>query len=863
MEENTNIPKVRSSFFKKILKSLLWLFVIILLLAGSLLTLLFVYEDEVKAEIVKELNRHLNAEVKIDPKNIDLTILKTFPDCSIEFKEVLMYEALKLKQRDTLLYAERLNLYFNIEDLWNKKYIIEKIKLKDALVKLRILKDGQNNFSFWKADTNTAQSKDSLDFHLKLITIENCRLSYKDKPSDFKTLVQLDQVKFKGHFGDSNFEMETQIKGLIHDLTIDKVGYLKEKQCELSLSLNVNENNYQLKNAKVKLSKMLFVINGSFDVGEQLERMSLTYKAPELEIGSFLSLLPLEFKKHINDYESKGNFYAEGNLRYSLKNGYSSINDFGITGGKITYKPGATSAENVNIIGHLELTDKTSLLQLKDIHLNLNSDEIKGNCSISNFSDPELSITTSAVLNLENLQSFWPIDTVSHLKGGLQVVGELKGLLRNIKSNALSENVIVNFDAKLSNIEVQFKQDEKNYKAESGSINVREREVLVNELKLKRGQSDMIVSGKIPGLFKYLLDRTSPLAIIGSLKSDYILLEDFMMPASKSSASNDNDLIPENVTFNLEATISKFNLGKFEAKSLMGEIEIRNQKMIVSDMRFTTMQGEAVFQAYVDNSRKKLEVVLQSRLTNINITDLFSQMNNFGQSTLTESNLRGVGTATIDFSGIWNNRLEIDSRSIQSLGNIMITGGELLDFKPLLSLSKFVDVNDLKRIKFSSMQSNIEINNQTITIPKTAIKNSALNLDLSGTHTFDNEINYHIQLLISELLAKKRQKKDDEFGPVEKENNKRSAFISMTGTVDNPIIKYDREGLKEKIRSDLKQEKQSIKELLKEEFGLFKKDTTVQKPKREETNFQLEKSNNTPVNKPLEPKKKKEEDEDF
>jgi hypothetical protein len=173
-----------------------------------------------------------------------------------------------------------------------------------------------------------------------------------------------------------------------------------------------------------------------------------------------------------------------------------------------------------------------------------------------------------------------------------------------------------------------------------------------------------------------------------------------------------------------------------------------------------------------------------------------------------------------------------------------------------------VDVNDLKRIKFSTLQSNIEINNRTITIPKTAIKNSALNLDLSGTHTFDNEIDYHIQLLISELLAKKRQKKDDEFGPVEKDSNKRSAFISMTGTVDNPIIKYDRMGLKQKIKEDLKQEKQTIKTLLKTEFGLFKKDSSLRSPKKEETTFEIEKPNTPTPKKPLEPKKKKEEDDD-
>ena len=54
----------------------------------------------------------------------------------------------------------------------------------------------------------------------------------------------------------------------------------------------------------------------------------------------------------------------------------------------------------------------------------------------------------------------------------------------------------------------------------------------------------------------------------------------------------------------------------------------------------------------------------------------------------------------------------------------------------------------------------------------------------------------------------------------------------MTGTVDNPIIKYDRKGAIQKIKQDLKQEKETLKEILREEFGWFKKDSTSVKDKK-------------------------------
>jgi AsmA-like C-terminal region len=183
----------------------------------------------------------------------------------------------------------------------------------------------------------------------------------------------------------------------------------------------------------------------------------------------------------------------------------------------------------------------------------------------------------------------------------------------------------------------------------------------------------------------------------------------------------------------------------------------------------------------------------------------------------------------------------------------------------MLSLSKYLDMADLQHIQFSSLQSAVEIKNGIIYLPKTSVKNTALNIELWGTHTFNNGVDYHIQLLISDLLSKKRHKKDVQFGPIENDpDNRRSAFILMTGNLDNLLIKYDKRGLKEKIRNDLKQEKQTLKQLLKEEFGLFRKDSTkkVIKNQEQEQGFDLQKQSTKPEKKG-EPKKTEEDDEDF
>jgi uncharacterized protein involved in outer membrane biogenesis len=865
LEENLDLNKPKRSIFSRMVRILLWSFLLLFFLIGSLIGLLFVYEDEVKAAIVTELNKHLKSEVKIDPKNIDLTIISTFPDCSIRFKDFLMLEALQVKKRDTLLFAGKLNLHFNIQNLWNKNYEIKKITLQNAVAKLRVLKNGKTNYTFWQESvTRDNGKKDSIRFNLKLISIENCRIHYRNKKNLLKTEIELKNLKLNGRFHDEDFELGSEATFNIKELVQEKTTFLKNKSCQYSVQLHVHDGTYSFKKADVLLNQMELKLSGKFQYKDSLKNLKLNYNAPNLDISSVLSLLPEKYKSVINDYESDGNFYAKGEISYKRENALSVTSDFGIKKGRITYKPVNTNAANVNITGNLKYTASYSSLDLKDVYLNLGNDEIKGMLTINNFADPHIQCSAQATVRLENLQNFWPIDTLTHLKGELKLNTRIEGLLKDLKSETFSSKVKIDLDANVSNLEAQFKGDEKLYAIEHCSVVAKEREIEISELKLKRGNSDLVINGKIPGMFNYIIDRSSPLIIHGSIFSENLRMEDFIPAKTTSSQANDNPLISPNLEFKLNAAILKFSFGKFEAQSITGEIEIKNQKAMVSDMKLQTLQGTAEIEAFADNSKKKLEVVLQSNVKDINVAELFRQMNNFGQNTLQDKNLKGVASASIEFSGSWNNRLEADPKAIDATCNVIINRGELMDFRPLLSLSKFVDVEDLKRIKFSSLQSNINIRNNIIAIPKTSIKNSALNIELWGKHTFNNEIDYHIQLLISELLAKKRKNKDSEFGPIEHDKeNRRSAFILMTGTIDNPIIKYDRQGLKEKIKNDIKQEKQTIKQLLREEFGLFKRDSTLKKAKKTEETFDLERPETRESNKSFETKRKKEEEDDF
>lgn len=121
------------------------------------------------------------------------------------------------------------------------------------------------------------------------------------------------------------------------------------------------------------------------------------------------------------------------------------------------------------------------------------------------------------------------------------------------------------------------------------------------------------------------------------------------------------------------------------------------------------------------------------------------------------------------------------------------------------------------------------------------IKSSALNLNASGTHDFDNIVDYKLNMLLGDVMGKKMKSQNTEFGMIEDDGlGHTKLFISMKGPVDDPKFSYDKKAVSQKIAQDLKADQQNVKQLLKQEFGIFKKDTTLKQEKKKKEEMQID-----------------------
>lgn len=863
------IPEKKSNL-KKWLKPILWIIASFIFIFASCVSLLFFYEDEIKSAIVEELNTHLNAEIKVNPENIELTLIRSFPNTSVDFNELTCFEAIKKNNRDTLFTANRISLQFNILDIFHEKYDIKKIECKGLDIRMVIDKNGNENYAIWKSDTLNTTKNEKVNFSLENVSLENIKFLFKNNKEKTKIQFTLEKASFKGNFNDSNYELKTNGKLYLNTFVYKKTNYLTNKQVKYSVDLDVTNNTYAIKSSELKINEVYISVSGELEHKNKIVYSNLNFLGKNLDVNTALSLLPQSQQERIKEYEGDGDFYLKGSINGPLNTAELAglKAEFGFQQASLTYKPNKVTATNINLTGFYSNTNGYDELRLSKINATINNNVISGDFKLIDFNDPYIDTKFKLNANLNELILFYPIDTISEIIGNVMFEAEVKGKLSNLKKDFTDASNYSKGNLSFSNVKFNFKNDDYKWDLPYGKLNFSGNNLITDSLRLLVGSSDLNLQGSLLNFIPWLIKDNEHLNVNATCNSDFISLDELL---KSSSGSTDDFTFPKWLSFNIQSTVDKIKLGKFTASSIKGTIQLSDNKLYSDNISFQSMGGSVLLSGIMEEKENEILIKGTSTLKEIDVKRMMFELNNFSQDEIMDKHVKGKGNFILDFSTSWNKKWQCDFNKLIANFDVQIDQGELKEYKPLENLAKYIELKELQNIKFNTLNCRFSINQRVIDISKTKINNSALNMEFYGTHDFDNMINYHIKLLLSDILAKrpgKNKQLDEELLLTENDpENKRCVFLNMKGNIENPVITYDRKAMKAKIKEDIKNEKQTLKNILKEEFGFFKKDTTLKPIKNEnKANQQFSIENNlkekSKENK-LQPKKTKEEDDDF
>jgi hypothetical protein len=813
---------------KKIFKRFIIFFLLSLVIVTSvILGLAYRYEDELKSYVIKELQLHLTREIELGIKRMDYSILSHFPHISVEIPDLRIYSF--KKGDENLIKLKEISLVFDVFSILKGDLILKEIFLKDGEINIIYNEDGLPNFNIWKTTEKELENKSSVS--IENISLIDVAISYqhKVKIQDYK--FHLDGLSISPEHISDSIILSSVVKGDI--IQIMQSSFILKQLVPMNGQLNfslVNEVIAFKFNGNLLEKESL--ISGSIDQSTNDAFWDINFEILNLGISETVSKLPSSIKvTELNDIagylDLKGKIKGVKNKRkepsleigFKLNSGSIKSKDYkidNVTCNGVYFQPKLSSAKEAHI-------------KISDYSFGFGASVFSGELQVRNFSNLWLSTKIKADFNLKDIHETFVKDQFQTLNGQVKLEAELEGNINDILNN--SNSTIRYFKSKgniaFENIELCSNNFSQLIFFKKGALTFNNKHLDIVSLNGKVNSSKFEMTGKVSNFIETVFSN-QPITFQSNLKIDKLKVGEFI--SAKGSTEADSNYffnLPNGLVLDVKLDLGFFSFRKFKAQNLKGAVLLKNQRLTFDNLKFGTCSGTAKVSGKIDAKYKK-KVVFEcvTGLDGIDAKQAFIQLENFGQDVLLAKHVKGSVTADIYLLAETDKQLNIVKDKIYTQTKLKISNGELNNFGPLVDLQKFMSDEfkmnfDLKHLKFETLENDIEIIKETIHIPEMAIRTNDVNLDISGKHTFKQEIDYLFKVKHSEIFkASKNNKIEEKYGVIENNDKTATLPLKMTGTVDNPKFSYDIKKKIDIIKKNLKDDFKKAREAISEEiFG--------------------------------------------
>jgi hypothetical protein len=833
--------------FLKILLITLSSIVGIILIIGMLV---LIFENDIKRYMLEKMNARLNTRIEVE--SIDLTIWDRFPAISLRFNNIAIKDAWpEGPGTDTLLFAENLYLEMNIWDVLGGDYSVHALSAESGFFVAAINAEGNGNYFVFKDDST--ESDDDFSMKLNNISLKDMRVDYKNVVNDEQYSFFVHTATADGDFSQNRFVLTAGVECTIGQIQSGDIKLLKgiSGNFETELDVNTDDGSVYIKRAEMLLGNVPFTVTGSV-AGDSTTTCDLQITAAQAGIQQFYSLLPTKVAQELNAFSSSGTFEMKGSItgpitattmpliqsEFSVKNAVISAEDVQLTDAGFE-----GSYTNKNLKGAEELV-------VKQFSANMVDGYISGYFTCREFSNVRVSGALNADFSMKTLAAFADDLPIVFKGGKARIDSEFDVKISELQTNPYEALSKARFKMTLDEVSGYLTEPDIPFTDLAANIILKEQHALIHEFTANIDGNPVTMDGALQDLVPALILKDRPVNLVASISTQLLDLDYWTEKFSSASGNTDianneeNSLvINKNFNANLDCEIGKLTGGKFAAEQIRMKAIWLDNTLEVQGLTLNTAEGRIKANALLLGGTNNHSFELDAKLENVDIPILFEQFNNFAQTYITNTHLSGKLNSNIRLQGQLDSDYNPILSSMNAIAGIKIQNGRIKNLPALTDLTDYLKsmkaadlffgkhIDDLEKrlqdVKFETLENEILVNNSTVLIPTMEIKSTALNLFLTGKHTFTNEIDYQFNFLFRDL--KIAEEEDSEFGKITDDRKGIKIFVKMTGTSENPIFTLDKEELKKSREEKRAEEKELLKSLLKEDFGMFKKDSTLRK----------------------------------
>ena len=765
-------------------------FVIIVIFSASLIFFGLVFyivknKDTFIPIFIQKLNENIDTPIQI--KNVDIEFFESFPNISFILLEIKIQ-----LEKEKIITLKKVSFQCNLYSVLQKQYDIKNIIIKSGSIFI-------NNYAKHPPPKKTfSPKKNTPPLSLGTIFFQNIQIHYKDLEKNI-------YISWNIRKGKTTF---LQMKQDTISLSLSFTGKIKK---------NTLGENHIWENEGIELSaKQILIIQNTIasiqklaietdyssiqaDIIHDTKKTQIDFLSHIPSLKNFIKNIPTNTQNLLKDYKIESEIFLKGSFvsQENKKEIQSTV-----TFTKIyTSAPDSLWKIHDGYIKSNFFTDftlpKTHLLSEK-ITGKLNNSPFTGKIEIHNFENFNTSLEIEGQMkHATQINEFFPLKNMKCTKGNIRYSVCLS-------KNLVDGNFYPNGEIEFKDIDISLTDPHISVSNGRGVIIFNKKNIAFNELQGNIGKTDINLTGIVRNPFEKKRET------ILYFSSDYMDIETLL-----SLKSNDSPKDTSNYTLNrtqkilLSGKIQHIAYHNFHAKNIkiQGNIEHPNSHIYIETTN--SMGGSIILKNSIHfNTQPPISYTLEGSMKNIYLDSLFYSCDNFHQNFIQNTHIKGQIDSEFQLSLPMENNWKIETDSLIAFIKIIGKNGELIDFKPMQKLSLFVKEEKLAHITFAKLENQIFIKHKIITIPQMKISSNIKDIFINGTHSFDQKIDYHLQIPI---LQNKKKDPDAVFGKIEDPEKKSNyLFLKITGSTDNYIINFDSQAIAEKILSDAKEEKKEL-----------------------------------------------------
>ncbi len=484
-------------------------------------------------------------------------------------------------------------------------------------------------------------------------------------------------------------------------------------------------------------------------------------------------------------------------------------------------------------------------LQIKNAHLEIKNNPVDLTLLLKNMmSDPYFEGAFVGKINFDELKNALPLDSVNvsgTIDANLFVKGNYSSVEKEQYDKIKSDGIVL-----LDNFLYDSPKLTRKILVPSGKLDFSPQNVNLSQLKVKVGQSDFNLSGKVSDYLNYIFKD-------GTLKGDLQLVSSFVnlnellrlqkkepKPAASdekkaetsqtgvSAGESDAKLVfdvPRNIDFTFRSDIKKALFDQLPVSDINGLITAKNGKLILNNLSMNMLDGEMKVTGSYENTPQDQPVVdFGIEISKFDIPVAFQSLSGFQKMAPIAGQSQGKISTTIKMNGQLTNSFKIIPASVDGTGLFSTENLKIAESPVFAQLKGILLPEKLKNVNIEDFKANFNIENGNIDLKPFKTKVAGQETTVFGTLSAENLINMRLDFKVNR----------DAFGtdiqnvlsaiPGNQKIKVLPAGVLISGPVGKPEVKVDLSETRKTITDAAKGElKNSLDQLGKGLQKLFKK----------------------------------------